>query len=203
MTPFIIILVLLCLITVLLLLPINAIIEYSSGGYVLIKYLFFKFQIPLKDWQNKEENITVNTNKKDKKEKEDNEGFLKNLVKNKGVVEAVSIVVDSLKTLVLAVLEFLGNVKIFDFKFSLTVGQGDAAETGIVYGACSAVCYTALAAINAIFEIDEQKIDISADFEHEVLDISLYAIMKITLFKALKAGIKAIITLSKAKINSI
>lgn len=203
MTPFIIILVLLCLITVLLLLPINAVIEYSSGGYVLIKYLFFKFQIPLKDWQNKDENITVNTNKKDKKEKKDNEGFLKNLVQNKGVVEAVSIVVDSLKTLVLACIEFLGNVKVYDFKFSLTVGQGDAAETGIVYGACSAVCYTALAAINAVFEIDEQKIDISADFEHEVLDISLYAIMKITLFKALKAGIKAIITLSKAKINSI
>lgn len=200
MTALIIVLVLLCLIALLLLLPINAIIEYSSGGYVLIKYLFFKFQIPLKDWQNKEETITKKENKKEKK---DNEGFLKNLVKNKGVVEAVSIIVDSLKTLILAVLEFLGNVKIYDFKFSLTVGQGDAAETGIVYGACSAVCYTALAALNAIFEIDEQKVDISANFEHEVLDISLYAVMKITLFKALKAGFKAIITLSKAKINSI
>ena len=200
MTALIIVLVLLCLIALLLLLPINAIIEYSSGGYVLIKYLFFKFQIPLKDWQNKEETITKKENKKEKK---DNEGFLKNLVKNKGVVEAVSIIVDSLKTLILAVLEFLGNVKIYDFQFSLTVGQGDAAETGIVYGACSAVCYTALAALNAIFEIDEQKVDISANFEHEVLDISLYAVMKITLFKALKAGFKAIITLSKAKINSI
>ena len=200
MTALIIVLVLLCLIALLLLLPINAIIESSSGGYVLIKYLFFKFQIPLKDWQNKEETITKKENKKEKK---DNEGFLKNLVKNKGVVEAVSIIVDSLKTLILAVLEFLGNVKIYDFKFSLTVGQGDAAETGIVYGACSAVCYTALAALNAIFEIDEQKVDISANFEHEVLDVSLYAVMKITLFKALKAGFKAIITLSKAKINSI
>lgn len=200
MTALIIVLVLLCLIALLLLLPINAIIEYSSGGYVLIKYLFFKFQIPLKDWQNKEETITKKENKKEKK---DNEGFLKNLVKNKGVVEAVSIIVDSLKTLILAVLEFLGNVKIYDFKFSLTVGQGDAAETGIVYGACSAVCYTALAALNAIFEIDEQKVDISANFEHEVLDISLYAVMKISLFKAIKAGFKAIITLSKAKINSI
>lgn len=200
MTALIIVLVLLCLIALLLLLPINAIIEYSSGGYVLIKYLFFKFQIPLKDWQNKEETICKKENKKEKK---DNEGFLKNLVKNKGVVEAVSIIVDSLKTLILAVLEFLGNVKIYDFKFSLTVGQGDAAETGIVYGACSAVCYTALAALNAIFEIDEQKVDISANFEHEVLDISLYAVMKISLFKAIKAGFKAIITLSKAKINSI
>ena len=200
MTALIIVFVLLCLIALLLLLPINAIIEYSSGGYVLIKYLFFKFQIPLKDWQNKEETITKKENKKEKK---DNEGFLKNLVKNKGVVEAVSIIVDSLKTLILAVLEFLGNVKIYDFKFSLTVGQGDAAETGIVYGACSAVCYTALAALNAIFEIDEQKVDISANFEHEVLDISLYAVMKISLFKAIKAGFKAIITLSKAKINSI
>ena len=200
MTALIIILVLLCIITVLLLLPINAVIEYSSGGYVLIKYLFLKFKIPLKDWQNKEESTTDKPGKTVSKE---NEGFLKNLVKNKGIVEAVSIIVDSLKTLILAVLEFLGNVKIYDFKFSLTVGQGDAAETGIVYGACSAVCYTALAALNAIFEIDEQKVDISANFEHEVLDISLYAVMKITLFKALKAGFKAIITLSKAKINSI
>ena len=200
MTALIIVLVLLCLIALLLLLPINAKIEYSSGGNVLIKYLFFKFQIPLKDRQNKEEIISKKENKKEKK---DNEGFLKNLVKNKGVVEAVSIIVDSLKTLILAVLEFLGNVKIYDFKFSLTVGQGDAAETGIVYGACSAVCYTALAALNAIFEIDEQKVDISANFEHEVLDISLYAVMKISLFKAIKAGFKAIITLSKAKINSI
>ena len=41
MTALIIVLVLLCLIALLLLLPINAIIEYSSGGYVLIKYLFF------------------------------------------------------------------------------------------------------------------------------------------------------------------
>lgn len=200
MTALIIILVFLLLLTILLLLPINAVIEYSSGGYVLIKYLFFKFEIPLKDWQDKEE-ITIE--KTSKKEKKSNEGFVKNLVKNKGVVEAVSIIIDSLKTLILAVLDFLGNVKVIDFKFSLTVGQGDAAETGIVYGACSAVCYTALAVLNAMFEIDQQKVDISADFEHEILDISLYAVMKITLLKALKASAKGMITLSKAKINSI
>ena len=200
MTALIIILVFLLLLTILLLLPINAVIEYSSGGYVLIKYLFFKFEIPLKDWQDKEE-ITIE--KTSKKEKKSNEGFVKNLVKNKGVVEAVSIIIDSLKTLILAVLDFLGNVKVIDFKFSLTVGQGDAAETGIVYGACSAVCYTALAVLNAMFEIDQQKVDISADFEHEILEISLYAVMKITLLKALKASAKGMITLSKAKINSI
>ena len=73
MTALIIILVLLCIITVLLLLPINAVIEYSSGGYVLIKYLFFKFKIPLKDWQNKEESTTDKPGKTVSKE---NEGFL-------------------------------------------------------------------------------------------------------------------------------
>lgn len=200
MTATIIILCIVALILFLLLMPINAKIEYSSGGHLLIKYLFFKYQIPLKDWQNKEYNIKQTESKN--KDKEDS-NFLKNLVNNKGVVEAVSIIVDSLKTLVLAILEFCGNVKVSDFRFSLTVGQGDAAETGIVYGACSAVCYTALAALNAVFEINNQKIDISADFDHETLDINLYAVMKITLFKAIKAAIKALLTLSKAKINSI
>lgn len=201
MTAAIIILSIVALIVILLLLPINAKLEYSSGGYVLIKYLFFKYEIPLKDWQNKEDEIEPQNETKDKDEEKTS--FLKNLVNKKGIVEAVSILVDSLKTLILAVLDFCGNVKVSDFRFSLTVGQGDAAETGIVYGACSAVCYTALAALNAVFEIDNQKIDISADFDHEVLDVRLYAVMKITLFKAIKAAIRALLTLSKAKINSI
>ena len=201
MTATIIILSVLALFVVILLCPINAKLEYSSGGTLLIKYLFFKYEIPLKDWQNKEYDASSKNESLDKNDEKTS--FLKGLVDKKGVVEAISILIDSLKTLILAILDFCGNVKVSDFRFSLIVGQGDAAETGMVYGACSAVCYTALAALNAVFNIDSQKIDISADFEHEVLDISLYAVMKITLFKAIKAAIRAFLTLSKAKINSI
>ena len=184
----------------LLLMPINAVIEYSSGGFITVKYLFLKFQIPLKDWQESDNNKTYKNNKT--KRDKNNLNFLQKLIKNKGVVEAVSIVVDSLKTLILTVIEFLGNVKVSTFKFTTTVGQGDAAETGMVYGAVSAVCYTALAVINSVLNIENQQVNINSDFDKEILEISLYLSMKISMLKAIKAGIKALISLSKAKIST-
>ena len=178
MIAIIIIIIAACLVALILTAPVSLKISYDGTGFIVIRYLFLKFKISLPPEKKPDE-------KQDKKQRDDNVNYLKKLVQKQGAANAVLEILEIIKAVVL----------------DLTVGQNDAAETGIAYGAVSAAVYTAVAAVNAMFGVEKQRINVNADFDHEILEFSFRAAASVRVFRAVAAGIRLLLKLTKLKIN--
>ena len=195
MIALIIILLIVFFIFFLMFLPITLKIIYSSGGYIEIKYFFLSYKISLQDWQKTE--IKKRTNSKTKKE----DNYLKKLVKKQGLVNTVTQLINIFKMLFTRIFELFGKIDIQHLNLTICVGQGDAAETGIVYGTVNAVACTALGIINGLFNVQNQKLNIDADFKKEILIIDLNALFKIKIYKVVKVAFNLLLELSKNKLT--
>ncbi len=194
MIAIIIIIIAACLVALILTAPVSLKISYDGTGFIVIRYLFLKFKISLPPEKKPHE-------KQNKKQRDDNVSYLKKLVQKQGAANAVLEILEIIKAVVSELFKLFPKVKIQYLNLDLNVGQSDAAETGIAYGAVSAAVYTAVAAVNAMFGVEKQRININADFDHEILEFSFRAAASVRVFRAVAAGIRLLLKLTKLKIN--
>ena len=60
---------------------------------------------------------------------------------------------------------------------------------------------TALGIINGLFNVQNQKLNIDADFKKEILIIDLNALFKIKIYKVVKVAFNLLLELSKNKLT--
>ena len=128
----------------------------------------------------------------DKKDTDKKENIFKKIYKEKGLKYTVDLVSETLKSVLNKLLWLLKRLKIRNFKLSLSVVGGDAADTAIKYGAVCAAVYPTLAFVDSNLDFKPKSIDIYADFEGKNIKFSLSTDIKATIFVLLVLAISCL-----------
>ena len=105
------------------------------------------------------------------KSKKDNP--VKSIYKSRGLKGTVDVFFELLKVVVSKLKWLTKRLKIRNFKLSLPVGGGDAADIAIKYGAVCSALYPAVAFADANLNFKYKKIDVYADFEGNAPNFSI------------------------------
>ena len=179
----IIFLILLCL-TALLLFPINLKLHFDGEVRGVLKYLFFKINIPTKKRKS--------TKKSNKLKKRDVSDKPKNIAKRKQK-RKLSYYIDEYKTPVINILKQFGfllkKIIVKELYVDISVGDQDASKAAIEYGLICAFLYPLLSAFENYFEVKARNYNISVDYNADntkanaVIDLRLrplYALATLT-----------------------
>lgn len=118
----------------------------------------------------------------EEKPQQKKENIVKKIYKTKGLKYTVDLVGDAVKTVFSKLSWLLQRLKIRNFKLSLSVVGGDAADTAIKYGAVCAAVYPILSFIDAKLDFKPKSIDVYADFEGKDIKFSIFTDIKAEVF---------------------
>lgn len=179
--------VLLLLFGVLLVSAVKLKIYLSEDGYIVIKYLFFRFKFDLYG-----DNKIKKAEEKKTKKSAKKEGYFKKLYTEEGIVEGTVKLLSTIKLIVSKILELITECKVDNLILNIKVASDDPANTAICYGGVCAVAYPALGILNGMVDIKKQNVSITADYNLKKIEAKFIIFIKLRVFKATKVAIHLI-----------
>lgn len=186
------------LIGILLIANIKFKVYLSDNGYVVIKYLFLRFKYDfygdnkLKAVKKKHRDNSSKTKskekKKDKGKKEAKEGYLKKVFREKGVVDGTVQVLGLIKLIFSKLAELIGKAKVKNLLLDVKVAAEEPSLTAMYYGGVSAVVYPAVGLLNGILPIENQTVNINADYGVTNSEIKFEIIVKLRVYKLISVA---------------
>lgn len=164
----------------------------SKNGFLVVKYLFLSFKFDLygenkiarkKSQKSKKQVKTTSDNKTDNSKQE---GYIKKIYREKGVVDGTLQLMSLIKLLLSKLLMLLGRCKVSFFNLNIKVTGEDPAETAISYGAVSAVVYPMIGIINGIMSVKKQEINLVADYDAKEPEVDFRAKIKVRVISVVK-----------------
>ena len=170
----------------------------SEKGYVVIKYLFLRFKYDfygdnkLKAVKKKHRDNGSKTKskekKKDKGKDKTKEGYFKKVFREKGVVDGTVQVLSLIKLIFSKLVELIGKTKVKNFFLDIKVAAAEPSLTAMYYGGVSAVVYPAVGLLNGILPIENQTVNINADYGATNSEIKFAIIVKLRLYKLISVA---------------
>lgn len=200
MTAFYITISILAVIMLILLIPIDVILDFSynkneNRGAIIVRYMMFKFKIfPSKD--KIEEEVVKDIDKVE--EKVDSKNDFKRIVK------FVKAVYAELKDDILKVLDYLFNhvICIKELNISAKYGTGDPMYTGIVTGVVNATVYNFISFLDRKIWLDKWNVSLDADFNNACISAGVYCKIRTRGIYVITLGFKVLwLMLKIQKIN--
>lgn len=202
MTALYITLIILAVLMLILLIPIDCVIDFSyndgeNRGYIVIKYFFVKFKI-------------LPTEKEFEKAAEETDEEAKKEVPPKdkkdiaGLVKFGKTVYTELKNDIFNLINhfFRHTIRIKELNISSNFGTGDPMYTGIISGAVNAVVYNTVSLIDRHMQLDKWNVALNADFDNACIAAGVYCKLRTRCLYVIKIGIMAAVLLFKIqKIN--
>ncbi len=195
---FVIVLLLLIAILGLLLYPkLNIIIEYRGGKVKLIfRSLLFKFTLDNEKLRNFGGNKTKNKDTKDGAKKPDEksvDGFFAKVEKLKAQYQEVQEIVN-------AIFDYTGSrAEVTDIFIRCTFGTGDAAQTGMAYGAIWTLIGNVYAFLCRYVRIEFPQVELAPVYNQKTFEIEAEGIIKIRTVHIILAGLKVLRLYTKHK----
>ena len=166
-------------------------IYLSNDGYIVLKYLFFRFKYDIYG-DTKIKKVKKSGTKKPKenapKSSKEKEGYFNKIYTEEGVVEGTIKLLSTIKHIVSKILELIAECTVVKLNFDMKVATEDPAQTAICYGGVCAVAYPALGILNGMTNIKKQNVSIVADYNLKKPEISFIIILKLRVFKAIKVA---------------
>lgn len=168
-------------------------IYLSKKGYIVIKFLFFKFVYDFYG-QDKIKKIPRKKAKKqeDKNQNKSSDSYIKKIYKKHGVVDGTVELLGIIKNIVSKIILLLSKARMTCLNLKIVVAGDDPAITAISYGAVSAVVYPAIGLINGIIQVDKQNVNITADYNAKTPQVEFLSKIKIPVYKALSVAFSLI-----------
>ena len=189
-----IILGLLLLIGLLLIIPIKIHILINDGFCVKLKYLLFGIKLYPKD---KSENEKAKTDDEEKQKTPSQiKEFTKNLIAEKGVLDALKEIFSIVKELLRPFVPFFAKAQLDIKELTVVISSPDAAITAIEYGAVCGFMYDGLAIIEKKCRLKRKNIRVFSDFLNDRSSIKATIVLGIkpfTLFPLIKSLVKVYI----------
>lgn len=170
----------------------------SDNGYVVIKYLFLRFKYDvygdnkLKTVKKKKgangSKTKSKEKKKDKGKDKTKEGYFKKVFREKGVVDGMVQVLDLIKLIFSKLAELIGKAKVTNLLLDVKVAAEEPSLTAMYYGGVSAVVYPAVGLLNSIIPIENQTVNINADYGATNSEIKFEIIVKLRLYKLISVA---------------
>lgn len=185
----------LLLLLLLLLIPVSVCITANDNLCLVVKYLFFKYSFEPEIGE-----------KEDDKQEKDDGGTIKNSIKKKGIVTTVKELMQLAKSAVKNVVWLIKKITIKKLSAFISVADGDAAQTGITYGAVCSVVYPALGFLGTLTDISKCNVKVLADFDSAESKIDFegeFSVLPIFVAAAAISVLYGYIKLKMADNNSI
>ena len=170
----------------------------SEKGYVVIKYLFLRFKYDfygdnkLKAVKKKHRDNGSKTKskekKKDKGKDKTKEGYFKKVFREKGVVDGTVQVLSLIKLIFSKLVELIGKTKVKNFFLDIKVAAAEPSLTAMYYGGVSAVVYPAVGLLNGILPIENQTVNINADYGATNSEIKFEITVKLRVYKLISVA---------------
>lgn len=161
MIAVVILLCFLAVLTILLLIPVRLILDYSDGFTMQLRYAFLKFPLIPKD-KPAEKKRPPNLSSKKKKEKNN---LFEEKVKQEGLLPAVRWAARLAREGLDAIEWLVSHIEVRRFRLHITAASDDAADTAFVYGGICGVVYPFLGWASAKLRFKECHVDILPDFQ--------------------------------------
>lgn len=170
----------------------------SEKGYVVIKYLFLRFKYDfygdnkLKAVKKKHRDNGSKTKskekKKDKGKDKEKEGYFKKVFREKGVVDGTVQVLSLIKLIFSKLVELIGKTKVKNLFLDIKVAAAEPSLTAMYYGGVSAVVYPAVGLLNGILPIENQTVNINADYGATNSEIKFEITVKLRVYKLISVA---------------
>ena len=170
----------------------------SEKGYVVIKYLFLRFKYDfygdnkLKAVKKKHRDNGSKTKskekKKDKGKDKEKEGYFKKVFREKGVVDGTVQVLSLIKLIFSKLGEHIGKTKVKNLFLDIKVAAAEPSLTAMYYGGVSAVVYPAVGLLNGILPIENQTVNINADYGATNSEIKFEITVKLRVYKLISVA---------------
>lgn len=192
MTALYIALIVLAVIMLILLIPIDCVIEFSynnneNNGSIIVKYLFLKFKIlPA------EKEIEEAAEKAEEEEPPKD----RNVV---GTIKLIKTVYSELKRDISRIVNHLfeHTIRIKELNISSKFGLGEPMYTGIALGSANALVYNLVSAADRHTQLDKWNVSIDADFDNVCLAAGVYIKIRTRILFVLRLGLMAAVLLLK------
>ena len=186
-----IILGILLLIGLALIIPIKIHIIVDEDFCVKLKYIFLNFKLYPKEKDEKKEKAKTD----DAKEKKPSaiKEFTKNLISEKGIIDAIREIVSIIKELLAPFGPFFAKMSVDIKDLTVVVASTDAARTATYYGAICAAVYDILAVVDKKFKLRRKNVKVFSDFLSEKASIKanvIFGVKPIRLFPLIKSLVK-------------
>ena len=163
------ILAILAILALIILSPLRLIIKYKGSLKIKLKILCFSFNIYSETSSKKEKSSKIQNKREDKKK----DGFVSNLIKEKGVIGSLKLFSKILKLSEDMLKKVSKGVSVNKMKVHLIIGATDAASAAIKYGQASAILYPTAAFITSWIQPKEYSVNITSDFLIEKISMDL------------------------------
>lgn len=193
MKIFIIVLaILLFLFGILLVSAVKLKIYLSENGYIVIKYLFFRFKYDFYDDKIKKVKKCSVKEKKAATATKEKEGYFKKIYTEEGIVEGTVKLFSTIQYIISKILDLIIECKVENLILNIKVASEDPAQAAIFYGGVCAVAYPALGILNGIVDIKKQNVSITADYKSEKIEAKFVVLIKLRVFKVIKVALSLI-----------
>lgn len=193
MIALIIIAAVLLILTAILFLPLDAVVEFKDDFFFRVKFSgigVFKLKPESKESKVSEENQQQPKNENLKKKDNAAVAYFKRLKEKYGFSGAVKLLLGFLRDLIPHIKKLLKHIKIINVILDIVIAEDDAAKTAIEYGSVCAAAYPLLSGLEAVANVKYKAINISSDFENKKSGLSFSGTVRTRIFFLLIALIK-------------
>lgn len=187
----------LAFIMLILLIPVDCIIDFSynkdkNRGYIILSYAFLKIKIlPTEKKIEKAAKDTEEEAEKEvpKKDRQSVEGTVK------FAEEVYAELKDDIKNLISHF--FKKTLRVKELNISSKFGTGDAMYTGIITGGLNGFVYNVISAVDRHMQLDKWNVSLEPDFDNSCLAAGVYCKIRTRCVYVINLGIMAVILLLK------
>ena len=192
MIGLIIAITIICIILILLCSSLKIVLKISDGVVFRISFLGITVFSLDNDRQLKKEDST---------EKKKITTVLKEYTKGKK--NAVENILSVLKELCVKFGLIVKHLRFKKLEFDLTVATSDAATTAIAYGGLCSLVYSISGMLSSAYHFDAKKIQVSADFSAEQMNLRLNSVLKIRVVFLVRFTLSAALSIIKMKLGEV
>lgn len=161
-----IVLEIIVIILLILLIPVGFLLNYGQKLEVRLKYLFLNINLT-KEKQKKKSSKETKEEKKTETVKEQKPSLktkIKNILKEKGAIGFLNIIISLSKPVTKAVAELVKCLRIKDLDIYYKVGGEDASEIATEYGKICSIIYPCVNMFCGLTKIDKPRVTVDLDY---------------------------------------
>ena len=173
-------------------------VRFDDSFNASVNYLFFRFEIP-EDFKNKKKTKAQKDDKTNKK------SYLKRLIDEKGLLEAIKEIFGVLKAALSKLGKLTKHIRAKKIFLNITVANSDPAIVGIEYGSVYALISPIVSWLRNSIQLNDKKtkISINSDFCGGKPSLKFDIVFKVRVWFIFTAFISLVIDLVKSKIKKI
>ena len=186
----------LALLMLVLISSVTVLVHIDDDAEIKVGFWFLRFKVfPLKDKKVKK--------KANKSHKPKEDGYIKKLIEQNGIVGAVSELLSVVKIVLKKAGKAARHIRVRRCSFLITAASEDAATTAVRYGALCATVFPALKGLQDLLKWNDRKTKVSvvSDFNSDKPTIYLDLKVKLRLCFIVSAAFGVLLALIKRKVS--